>query len=97
MKKAALFLVCAALIGSAAAQKAPKKPAALPKEVKCAVMKNETAVVADAQKAGLFHDYKGKRYYFCCAGCVPAFKKDPAKYAKGAVGFPIPKTTKKGG
>jgi YHS domain-containing protein len=96
MKKVALLLVCLAVAGGASAQKAPKsKP--LPKEVKCAVMKNETANVADAQKQGLFADYKGKRYYFCCAGCAPAFKKDPAKYVKGAVGLPIPKAPKKGG
>jgi len=91
MKKVALFLVCAALAGGAFAQKKPAKPVALPKEVNCAVMKNEKAVVADAQKAKLFADYKGKRYYFCCAGCLPAFKKDPAKYAKTATGLPIPK------
>lgn len=26
--------------------------------------------------------YQGKTYYFCCAGCKPAFIKDPAKYLK---------------
>ena len=30
----------------------------------------------------LFADYQGKRVYFCCAACPPAFKKDPAKYVK---------------
>ena len=30
----------------------------------------------------IFADYNGKRVYFCCAGCVDAFKKDPAKYIK---------------
>jgi YHS domain-containing protein len=28
-------------------------------------------------------DYKGKSYYFCCAGCIDEFKKDPEKYAAG--------------
>ena len=28
----------------------------------------------------LFTDYKGKRIYFCCSGCVDTFKKDPEKY-----------------
>lgn len=27
-------------------------------------------------------DYKGKRIYFCCAGCPDEFKKDPEKYMK---------------
>jgi YHS domain-containing protein len=30
---------------------------------------------------GLFRDHDGQRYYFCCAGCGPAFDSDPAKYA----------------
>ncbi|MBL7222499.1 MAG: hypothetical protein ISS72_01470 [Candidatus Brocadiae bacterium] len=28
----------------------------------------------------IFADHDGKRVYFCCAGCVGTFKKDPAKY-----------------
>ncbi len=27
-------------------------------------------------------EYKGKPYYFCCAGCKPAFEKNPEKYIK---------------
>jgi YHS domain-containing protein len=34
-----------------------------------------------AEAAGLFRDHEGERYYFCCAGCGPAFDSDPAKYA----------------
>jgi P-type Cu+ transporter len=26
--------------------------------------------------------YKGKTYYFCCAGCKAKFEKEPEKYAK---------------
>ena len=29
-----------------------------------------------------YTDYKGKRVYFCCAGCEETFKKDPNKYIK---------------
>lgn len=28
------------------------------------------------------YEYKGKRYYFCCASCVDNFKADPEKYLK---------------
>ena len=28
----------------------------------------------------MYADYQGKRVYFCCSGCVEAFKKDPEKY-----------------
>ena len=27
-------------------------------------------------------EYKGKTYYFCCAGCQDKFKADPEKYIK---------------
>ncbi|MHC4914717.1 MAG: YHS domain-containing protein [Planctomycetota bacterium] len=30
----------------------------------------------------IYADHEGKRVYFCCKGCIPAFKKDPAKYVK---------------
>jgi YHS domain-containing protein len=30
----------------------------------------------------VFTDYQGKRIYFCCAGCIDEFKKDPEKYLK---------------
>lgn len=39
-------------------------------------------VIPSAEKAAGFQDYKGKRYYFCCAGCPEAFAADPEKYAK---------------
>lgn len=99
MKKVLLLVVCATVAASVSAQKPGKAPKALPKEVTCAVMPSEKATVAKAQKDGLFADFKGKRYYFCCAGCVPAFKKEPAKYVKNSVGLPIPKAkpAKKGG
>lgn len=50
----------------------------------CPVMVGSTVVKADAEAAGLFRDYDGNRYYFCCAGCGPAFDADPAKYATAA-------------
>ncbi len=25
-------------------------------------------------------EYKGKKVYFCCAGCIAGFKEDPEKY-----------------
>jgi YHS domain-containing protein len=57
-------------------------------------MPNDPVKVADATKNKMYQDYKGRRYYFCCAGCPEAFKKDPAKYAKNA-SLPTPKPAKK--
>ena len=37
-----------------------------------------------AEAQGLFRDYKGKRYWFCCAACGPLWDADPDKYADAA-------------
>lgn len=43
----------------------------------------------------VYTDYNDKRVYFCCAGCIPQFKKDPGTYlkkleAEGVVPEPVP-------
>lgn len=30
----------------------------------------------------VYADYKGKRVYFCCSGCIQKFQNDPEKYLK---------------
>lgn len=30
----------------------------------------------------VFTDYKGRRIYFCCGGCIEKFKKNPEKYLR---------------
>ncbi|MBM4273558.1 MAG: YHS domain-containing protein [Deltaproteobacteria bacterium] len=30
----------------------------------------------------LYADYQGQRVYFCCPGCIEAFRKDPESYLK---------------
>lgn len=37
-------------------------------------------VMGNAINKDIHTDHDGRRVYFCCAGCVEAFKKDPAKY-----------------
>lgn len=54
-------------------------PAASP--VYCAVTGEK---IASAQDAFAKETYNNKTYYLCCAGCVPAFKASPAKYAEAA-------------
>ena len=50
----------------------------------CPVMRGSTVVKADAEAKGLFRDYAGQRYWFCCAACEAPFDADPAKYATAA-------------
>lgn len=59
-------------------------------EVECAVMKGHKVNVKEATGKKMFSDYKGRRYFFCCAGCPDQFKKEPAKFAK-AESIPTPK------
>jgi YHS domain-containing protein len=48
------------------------------KKAKCPVSGEEFKVGPDTKAV----KYKGKTYYFCCGGCMPKFKKQPAKFAK---------------
>lgn len=98
MKKTMILVALVATVGGAYAQKTPTKPTpkkapakTAPAKTNCAVMPQDVIEIARSERDGLFSDYKGKRYYFCCPGCKPAFDKDPAKYAKTAKGHPIPK------
>ena len=47
----------------------------------CPVMRGSTVVKAEAEAKGLFRDYEGQRYWFCCAACEDPFDADPARYA----------------
>ena len=44
----------------------------------CPVMGNEFTVTKQTESSV----YQGKTYVFCCAGCKPAFEKNPKKYLK---------------
>lgn len=33
-----------------------------------------------AESQGLVREYKGEKYYFCCAGCPEKFDKDPESF-----------------
>jgi len=37
-------------------------------------------VMKGAINKNLFTEYKGKKVYFCCAGCKGKFEKEPEKY-----------------
>jgi len=37
-------------------------------------------ITGDKIDKNVFVEYKGKKVYFCCAGCKSAFNKNPEKY-----------------
>ncbi|BDI33823.1 hypothetical protein CCAX7_58740 [Capsulimonas corticalis] len=57
------------------------KKAAAPAALVCPVTGDKIASVGAA--AG-HSTYKGKTYYFCCAGCKPEFDKNPKKFVASA-------------
>lgn len=84
-KLAIVALISAVVVGGAFAQgkpgaKAPKTQTT----ISCAVMPDDKVDIAKATKGHMYADYKGRRYFFCCAGCPEKFKANPAKYSKAA-------------
>ena len=93
MKKLISLIVVAATVVAVSGAQTTKKAPAAPKTIACAVMASNKVDIATATKKHMYADYKGKRYFFCCAGCPEAFKKNPASFAKSA-SIPTPKATK---
>ncbi len=57
-----------------ASQAAAAQPAAqVAEQTNCPVM-------GGAIDKNIFVEYKGKKVYFCCKGCVAEFQKEPEKY-----------------
>ena len=47
----------------------------------CLVMPGTPVIKSQAEEEGLYRDYQGKRYWFCCAACGPLFDANPDRYA----------------
>lgn len=52
--------------------------------VHCPVMPDNLVDPQQAEQQGLYRDYEGTRYWFCCASCGPLWDADPARYAHAA-------------
>ena len=45
-----------------------------------AIEQTTCPVMGGAINKSLYTEYKGKKVYFCCAGCKEKFEKEPEKY-----------------
>lgn len=54
--------------------------AALANEGQAVKHQTKCPVMGGSVNTNLYVDADGKRIYACCPGCLPALKKDPAKY-----------------
>ena len=50
------------------------------KETASTIEQTNCPVMGGAINKELFVEYKGKKVYFCCAGCEEQFEKEPEKY-----------------
>lgn len=50
----------------------------------CVVMPGTPVITSQAEADGLYRDYRGERYWFCCDACGPLFDADPDEYAGAA-------------
>jgi YHS domain-containing protein len=48
----------------------------------CAKPQETCPLMGGAINKEIYADYNGKRVYFCCAGCIAPFNKEPEKYIK---------------
>ena len=85
--RSVMVVSVAALLLSVAAcadKRATLPQAATPSLEKAATISPQTTcpVMGGAINKDLYVDYDGKRIYACCAGCIGAIKKDPAKYVR---------------
>lgn len=79
-----MCFVSAAYAQPAAAVKKDTKVAAGKSTPAAKVLKPQTTcpVLGDSINKKLFVDYKGKRIFVCCEGCIADVQKDPEKYIK---------------
>ena len=64
---------------------AEKKPGAMmmpmpAKEIAVAAGQTTCPIMGMAIDKNVFVEYKGKKVYFCCAGCEDKFQEEPEKY-----------------
>ena len=75
-----LLLVGLIVLAGCKKKSEPAAPA-VTKEVASAALEQITCpVMGGAINKDLFTEYKGKKVYFCCAGCKGKFAKEPEKY-----------------
>ena len=58
----------------------PAAPAETKEVASAAIEQTVCPVMGGAINKSMFTEYKGKKVYFCCAGCKEKFEKEPEKY-----------------
>ena len=76
-----IFLLAGAFLLTGCKKKSEPAAPAETKEVASAeIAQTVCPVMGGAIDKKSFTEYKGKKVYFCCAGCKEKFEKEPEKY-----------------
>jgi len=98
MKNVIWIVMLAAVVLFAVGCKEKTEPAALEKSVQdaqqtveqTAVEQTICPVMKNPVNKDISVEYKGKKVYFCCQGCIEKFNAEPEKYVKDLPQFKQP-------
>ena len=76
----ASFLLVGLIVLDGCKKSEPAAPPESEEVASAAIEQTICPVMEGAIKKNLFTEYKGKKVYFCCAGCKEKFEKEPEKY-----------------
>ena len=74
------FLAGVFLLTGCKKKSEPAAPTETKNIVSQAIEQKTCPVMGGAINKELYTEYKGKKVYFCCAGCKEKFEKEPEKY-----------------
>ena len=77
---AGLFLIAAVLMTGCKKKSEPTKPSETEEVAAEQLEQTVCPVMAGPINKEFYTEYKGKKVYFCCAGCKETFEKEPEKY-----------------
>ena len=77
---AVLLLVGLVALTGCKKKSEPAAPAESERVASAEIQQTICPVMAGAINKDIFTEYKGKKVYFCCAGCKEKFEKEPEKY-----------------
>ena len=77
---ASLLLIGQVVLTGCKKKSEPAAPAETKEIASVTIEQTTCPIMGGAIDKNIFTEYKGKKVYFCCAGCEEKFKKEPEKY-----------------